>query len=160
MSTQDPLELLRKWEAYCTEQSTLHANARGYYKFLSRLLFIPACLLGSASGVSSITVSSSEVHSIVFGVMSILSAAMFSLHAKTGLDEKTFLHDLYSDGFFILANDINAQLALHATGAWAYNSVGDYARECKHRLDILIDKAPAIPGRIASQKRCDAADMC
>ena len=160
MSTQDPLELLQGWEAYCTEQSILHANARGYYKFLSRLLFIPACLLGSGSGLSSITVASSETYSIIFGVLSIVSAAMFSLHAKTGLDEKNFLHDQYCSNFYILANDIRAQLALHETGVWAYKSVSDYARECKQRLDILIDKAPSIPGRIARGKRCDAADMC
>jgi len=160
MSTHDPLELLKGWEAYCTEQSDLHVTSRRYYKFLSRMLFIPACVLGSASGVSSITVASSDTFSIIFGAMSIASAAMFSLHAKTGLDEKSFLHDQYYSNFYILANDIKAQLALHATGVWAYKSVSDYARECKQRLDILIDKAPSIPGRIASGRRCHVTEMC
>lgn len=153
------IDLLESWMDYCLKQHELHTKARAHYKFLSRLLFIPACILGSGSGASSIATTSTNITSIIFGTISVLSVGLFTLHNKLNLDEKVYIHDLYSDSFFLLANDIKTQLALHETGEFAYKSIADFTRECKARYDTLVDKAPAIPGRIASNGPC-GADMC
>lgn len=67
-------------------------------------------------------------------------------------------HDLYSDMFKNLGNEIDMQqVLLHNTSitnnndSRMYVNQQEFAKFCKHQLDILIDKAPAIPKSIVKK---------
>jgi hypothetical protein len=53
-------------------------------------------------------------------------------------------HDLYSDHFQMLHNDISLNIALNNTMDSVFKNSSEFAKHCKHNLDILIDKAPPI----------------
>jgi hypothetical protein len=149
---EECIKLLNEWVEYCQLQTEMHASARGHYKRLHKLIFIPASLLGGLSGVSSITNSMTEklvVVGIVFGCMSLASITLFALHNNFGIAEKQELHSLYGDAFFNLQNEIKVNLTLESSEDRGYRTIGEFVKHCKHRLEIIIDKAPSIPGGVA-----------
>ena len=147
--------LLNEWASYCIDQSRLHGLARGHYKRIHKLLFVPATILGSVSGVSMITTSLTEsnmVMGIVFGAMSLIGAGLMTIHNNFEIVDKIKLNDLYGDAFYNLSNEIKVHLTLDDSENRGYRDIAEIVKEMRHRLEILIDKAPAIPGSVEKKK--------
>lgn len=151
-SHEECIKLLKEWMDYCLVQSELHNSARTHYKKVHKLVFIPATILSGVSGVSSITNIMTEkyiIMGIAFGCMSIVSVALFTLHNNFRVAEKQSMHDLYGDSFYNLHNEIKVHLTLESSDDRGYRTLAEYVKECKQRLEIMIDKAPPIPDGVA-----------
>ena len=148
--------LLNEWAEYCIEQSRLHGMARGHYKKIHKLLFVPATILGSVSGVSMISTSITEgntIFGVVFGVMSLVGAGLMTIHNNFEIVDKINMNDLYGDAFYNLSNEIKVHLTLDESESRGYRDIAEIVKEMRHRLEILIDKAPAIPGSVDKKKK-------
>ena len=148
--------LLNEWAAYCLEQSRLHGMARGHYKRIHKMLFVPATILGSVSGVSMITSSitaNNMIFGIVFGAMSLVGAGLMTIHNNFEIVDKINMNDLYGDAFYNLSNEIKTHLTLDESENRGYRDIAEIVKEMRHRLEILIDKAPAIPGSVDKKKK-------
>jgi len=122
---------------------------------------IPALILSSATGLGTIgigtntktTVSSGGTTDwplIALGTISIAATCLLSVHRLLNAAELQREHDLYSDMFASLANEIDMQYILDE-GSKMFTNKQEFVKYCKSRLDVLMDKAPPIPKAIAGK---------
>ena len=138
----------------------MHNDARGHFRKMNHLLMIASILLTSVSSVSAIGILSSQGTCssddkttswvlLALNSVGLLSATLVSIHRFLSVSELQEQHDLYSDLYDILAKDIDLQMALTRSHvAPVFVSLSEFAKHCKARLDMLIDKGPSIPGFI------------
>lgn len=158
-------KLLQQWRSYCHCQALLHNMSCGHFKVLNHALSITSMLLGSFSGLTVIGVASSSIgkpsaqtdddyyYSIVIismGVAGVLASTLASIHKFLGVAELQREHGLYSDMFENLMNDIDMHIVLDSNRSISrmFVNTGESLKYCKHRLNLLVDKAPPIPGTI------------
>lgn len=159
-------QLLAEWKVYCNLNLILHEESRGYFKVLNYGLMIPSVILGSTMGFGTIGVASSGSNDVTcsgsgidwlligLGVIGIISTCLASVHRLMNVAQLQTEHDLFSDMFASLANEIDMQLALDDTlESRMFKSKHEFAKYCKSRLDVLMDKAPPIPKQIKNRKR-------
>lgn len=155
MSSTTTVDILKEWRIYSLRQAKMHNVMRSIYRFRNLSLAIPAILLSTVSGSANISMGSRSCSegnnwlSILFGALGLSSAAMFSIHRYLNLPELQKEHDFYADEFEKLGNEITMQLTLDTEeGSQAYRNLAEFMKECKKTLDVLIDKAPPVFGRI------------
>lgn len=150
-------QLLLEWHSYCMLNSIMHNDSRGKYKTLNHGLMIPALILSSASSLGTISIGSNSNTTsgidwplIALGIISVASTCLISVHRFMNAAELQREHDLYSDMFASLANEIDMQLILDDKDGISKMFVNkrEFVKYCKSRMDVLMDKAPPIPKRI------------
>jgi len=147
--------LLQKWGAYCLKLSKCHEACRIHLRKYNFGIMIPAIFLASASGVGTIGASKDSKCSaeyrknwvtIGFGIATIASSAMMTIHRYMMISDLQKEHDLYSDIFKNLANEVVLQLALSGTQYVTFRSMHEFAKYFKRQMDVHIEKAPPIYG--------------
>ena len=151
-------QLLSEWRTYASVNSVMHDESRGHFKSLNYGLMIPSVVLSSATSLGAIGIGSKEQGSscsqnpwilIALGIVGIASTCLQSVHRLMNVAELQREHDLYSDLFASLANEIDMQLILDdAAESKMFTNKREFVKYCKGRLDVLMDKAPPIPKRI------------
>lgn len=155
----DAISLLQSWKHSCNRYSTLHNECRIYYRKMNHYLMISSMLLASTGSIGSLTVSlnNNNCHNtiniplIIFSSLSIFSTLLLSIHRFLALPEMQKEHDLYGDLYSCLGNEINLQLTIGNHESKMYKNTIEFAKYCKYKLDILIDKDPAILSFIAQK---------
>ena len=150
------ITLLTGWHDFCDKQRILHDLSRGYFRTLNMSLSIPSIMLSTIGGAANIGFASSNNawSSIFFGSMSLLAAGLITVHRNLSIAELQQQHDFYSDEFAKLANEIKMHLYIENTDSKTYKNIVEFCKDCKHHLDVLIDKAPPVP--FAIRRRADA----
>jgi hypothetical protein len=156
--------LLFEWKGYCKFNSEVHNDSRGHFKFLNYGLMIPAMILGSATGIGTISIASNKDNAdcknggvdwilLAVGCVGIVSTCLISVHRYMNVSQLQTEHDMYSDMFIILTNEIDMQLTLDdANESKMFTNKMEFMKYCKYRMDVLMDKAPPIPKKIISRK--------
>ena len=153
--------LLGEWNVYCQLNSRMHDASRGRFKRLNHGLMIPALLLSSVASLGATSLgamglnhsngpaSAVDLPLLMIGVIGLASTCLVSVHRLINAAELQREHDLYSDMFTTLANEIDMQLVLDESGvSKMFTSKHEFVKYCKGRMDVLIDKAPPIPKTI------------
>ena len=139
----------------------MHDTCRAYFRALNHGLMIPAILLSSGTGIGTIGVGSSDKQCkdttnwllVALGVAGLMSTCLISVHRLLGCVDLQRDHDLYSDMYKSLANEISMQLVLsNDDSARMFVSTREYLKFCKSRMDVLIDKAPPIPKSVLKSR--------
>lgn len=145
------ISLLSEWCEFCDENSALHDLNRAWMKSMNNWFSIPAILLSTIGGAANIGFSNKSDDEnrkqwvpIFFGCMSLTAAALFTIHRNLSIAELQQQHDFYSDEFAKLANEIKMQLYIDSSDSKTYKNIVEFCKDCKHHLDVLIDKAPPI----------------
>ena len=155
-------QLLTVWNAYCISNSIMHNESRGHFKALNHGLMIPAIILSSATGIGTIGIGTSsntpcgmDWTLVALGLIGIASTCLMSIHRLMNAAELQREHDLYSDMFASLANEIDMQFILDDSDGISKMFVNkrEFIKYCKSRLDVLMDKAPPIPKSIANKHK-------
>ncbi len=141
-------DLLESWQEYCKTQSKLHNKSRSYFRHWNYFVAIPAILLSTVAGTANVSTSRENntinIYSLVFGLMSVSSAVLFSIHRYLRLSELQQEHDFYGDMYEMLALEIEMQKVLETDEkSRCYKNLSEFMKNCKRQLDILIDKSPA-----------------
>jgi hypothetical protein len=152
-------QLLGEWQVYCWTNSIMHNQSRGRYKAMNHGLMIPALLLSSATGLGTIGIGSNSNTAegtdwplVALGLIGLASTCLMSVHRLMNVAELQREHDLYSDMFASLANEIDMQLILDDDDSGhskMFINKREFVKYCKSRMDVLMDKAPPIPKGIA-----------
>lgn len=157
MNNIDERVLLLEWQKYCEIQSECQDICRVRSNYMNYALLFPAVILSTVSGSANIGVGSSNSEScnnsqstltIIFGTMSLISAALYTFIRTTMLPEKAKEFAFYSDEYQKLAQEIRLQLATHSH---AYRNQTEFVKQCKRNLDYLIDKAPVVDSSITKK---------
>lgn len=153
-------QLLEEWRIYCDAHSKMHNEALGYFKFLNRVIMIASIIMSAVSSAMSLTIVSNNKECsndsmttmlIILNSIAMGATALITIHRFLNLDELQHLHDLYSDMHVCLAKDVQMHLVLQTSTTPVFFSMEEMAKHIKSRLDILIDKSPAIPGFIVNK---------
>jgi hypothetical protein len=155
-TSEQCIELLHEWSDFCEVQSVLHDMCRGHFRKWNVMIAIPAILLSTVGGAANISISRDpsqdhQIKTIIFGSFSLASAACFTIHRYLSLPELQQSHDFYSDEYAKLMNEIRMQLKIDHSEHKTYCHIVEFCKACKRELDILIDKAPAIPMNIRNK---------
>jgi hypothetical protein len=122
---------------------------RAIFRHRNFYIAIPAIVLSTISGSATISLSTQferlNILGILFGSMALIASAMFSIHRYLQLPELQREYDFYSCEFEKLRLEIKLQLTLVKTApdASVYRNIGEFSKEIKKRMDILIDKGPS-----------------
>ena len=161
LATSASVSLAHEWRRYCEAHSEMHDTCRAYYRALNHGLMIPAILLGSGTSVGTIGVGSSDRSCgdtinwllVTLGAAGLLSTCLISVHRLIGCVDLQREHDLYSDMYRSLTNEISMQLVLsNDDSSRMFVSTREYLKFCKNSMDVLIDKAPPIPKRVLKSR--------
>lgn len=148
-------QLLEEWRIFCDAHSKMHNAALGYFRFLNRSIMIASIIMSAVSSAMSLTIvsnnkectnDSTTMMLIILNSISIAATALITIQRFLNLDELQYMHDIYSDIFICLAKDIQMHLVLQNSMTPVFHSMEEMAKQVKSRLDILIDKSPALPG--------------
>ena len=100
----------------------MHDVSRGHFKRLNHGLMIPALILSSATSLGTTGLGTMEISSntgytinvplIIFGIIGMVSTCLIGVHRIINAAELQREHDLYSDMFASMANEIDMQLIL------------------------------------------------
>jgi hypothetical protein len=152
-------ELLFFLEEYCDKRARIMTIQHTIFRLRNFYIAIPAIIISTISGSATISLSAHfekyNVLGIVFGSLTLISAAMFSVHRYLQLPELQKEYDIYADEFEKLKIEIKLQLILDKDDpeSSVYRNLPEFAKDAKKRLDILIDKSPAYFERV--EKRVD-----
>ncbi len=146
------LSVIEEWKHKCVLYGKQHDDARAYYRYMNHSLMITSIMLSGLASTTSLSIVSNEsnctgksnIWLIVLNSVGIFSSVLISIHRFMGISELQQNHDLHSDLYTCLANDITMNVALEG-GSKMFHSLDEFMKHCKARLDILIDKAPPIP---------------
>lgn len=147
------ISLLIEWCEFCDENSALHDLNRGLFRQMNNWLSIPAILISTIGGAANIG-SSNQCNGdprwlpIFFGGMSLTAAALFTIHRNLSISELQQQHDFYSDEYAKLANEIKMQLFIDNSDSKTYKNLVEFCKDCKHHLDVIMDKAPPVNAAI------------
>jgi hypothetical protein len=131
----------------------LHDQRRGHFKVLNYGLMIPSIILSSAAGFGTIGIGSNpnigggiDWTLVALGVIGVISTCLVSVHRLMNAAELQREHDLYSDMYACLVNEIDMQLVLDEGGEHCkvFTNKQEFVKYCKSRMDMLMDKAPPI----------------
>ena len=147
------ISLLSEWEVYCREQSLLHDYSRIFYTYVDYSISIPAIILTTVGGVGNIGFANnndcvSNVATIILGSIALAASTMFTIEKFLNINQIIAQHDIYSDEFEKLSKDIRLQLIIYNTEQKTYQSIIEFVKEAKKKMDSLIDKAPPIEKHI------------
>jgi hypothetical protein len=151
--------LVKSWSKHCKEQSALHDYSWSYFKQLNMWTSLTSILLSSISGVSllGITPSSSDcgktILYYVLGGLGLASGTLLAINRFCKYPELQEQHDIYCDSFELLGNDISLHAVIHDTTESIFKTPIEFIKHIKNRMDILIDKAPAVPLLVRSKLR-------
>lgn len=139
-------ELLLEWETYCKLSEKRHNAAKTFYNYINYILTISSLTLLSISNISSLIVSSisTKQHDelmlvIIFNTISIFSIIIIITQRVLGLIEKANVHNIYSDLYMSLANEITFN---------TINNINDFFIFYKCKLDFIINQSPQVPNFI------------
>lgn len=160
-------KLLNDWAAFCREQSTLHEMSWTMFRKLNLSTMIPAMLLSSISGISVIgfgngndACNTDSTTLIALGACSITAGALLAINKFLNYSELQQQHDMYCDGYLMLFNEILLQVAINNTSDSVFKNKTEFTKHCKNRLDMMIDKAPAIPKTVKKRLQKMGVDNC
>jgi hypothetical protein len=144
--------LVRRWSAETKAHSIMHDMAWTHYRNWNMATMVPAMLLSSVSGISTVGIGQSSgecgsgnISLTVLGVCGIVGATLMAINRYMMFSELQQLHDVYSDNYEILHRDIKFNLSVCRTPHSVFANDVEFIKNCKAHLDLLIDKAPAIP---------------
>lgn len=162
-----PVErVLLRWRGVCARHARMHDMARAHFRWLNHATMVSSIVLSSVASASSLGVASvgdpcaraASWFIVAFNAVGLAASCIISVHRFLGLAELQKEHDFYSDMYDMLAKEIDMQLALDAEADGAqrmFASLGEFSKHCKGRMDVFIDKGPALPAFIARRVPAD-----
>lgn len=146
---------------FCAQQAAIHSIAFARFRTYNFCFAIPAILLSTVAGAANLVNISNESCinqtenptktwiGILFGVMGLVAACLFSIHRFANIAELQQQHDYFSDEFEKMNLDIRSNILLDNTSTnRCFANLYEYLKFCKYELVILIDHAPALPNGI------------
>lgn len=154
------IDLLRNWIDYANECAKLHQASASHFRTRTLCMSVPSVVLSTAvgtTGVSGVLSSLGSGAGIVVGLASFVAAVFTAMLQLMRPTEVQASHSFHAVEFEKLAREIDVELVLQGTSNRTFASRGEFIKDCRDRLDRLVDRAPSIPEfvkrRVASSPR-------
>lgn len=156
-------DLLVKWAKFAKRQSEMHDMSWAYFKSWNLSSAIISTVIVSASGLVTIGLGQrpqscdggesgpTSIPIIVAGAMSLVGSTIMAINKLLAYGEIQQQHDIYSDSYEIMYNDIALNMTLGKSSHRMFNNDSEFIKYLKYKMDQLIDRAPPITNYIRKQ---------
>lgn len=150
-------KILRSWEVETSVNHLLHSSSSEYYSRLNIIFMIPIIIFSSSTGTLGLMNSNSSqmiisnnvnVISLIVGVLGLLSAMLTTIHNFLGIQKLQSTHNFHSVEYTKISREIKMHIYLSETDVKIYANIAEYIKQCRSKIDKLIETAPEIPRHI------------
>ncbi len=146
--------LLTKWANFAKKQSEMHDMAWAWYRFWNITSSVTSMIIVCISGIVSITFGQHDTCNmtsapiIIAGSMTLIGSTIMAMNKLMGLGEIQQQHDIFSDSFEIIYNDIAVNMTISNSSHRVFANDYELIKFLNFKIDQLIDRSPTISNTI------------
>lgn len=147
-------KILKTWELETSINQILHQQAANHYSRLNMFFMIPIIMLSSALGTIGFIATGRRgydecddnylIH-ILMGCFGYVSAILTTTHNFLDIQKLQATHSLHAVEYSKISRDIKMHIYLSETDVKVYANIAEYIKQCRTKIDKLIESADDIP---------------
>lgn len=150
-------KILKGWESEINTYQLLHEKSTEYYSRLNFYFMIPIIILSSSTGTLGLmnasesqttNVNNVNIISIIIGFFGFVTAILTTIHNFLNIQKLESNHNIHAVEYSKISKEIKLHIYLSDTDVKVYSNLGEYIKECKQKIDKLIESAPPIPSHV------------
>lgn len=147
-------KILKTWELETSINQILHQHAANHYSRLNMVFMLPIIICSSALGTigfissGSTGTNDSNVVNIIMGCFGYVSAILTTIHNFLNIQKLQATHSLHAVEYSKISRDIKMHIYLSETDVKVYANIAEYIKQCRTKIDKLIESADEVPGFI------------
>lgn len=153
-------KILKTWELETSINQILHQHAANHYSRLNMFFMIPIIMLSSALGTIGFISSGNRgyedcedswtIH-ILMGCFGYVSAILTTIHNFLNIQKLQATHGLHAVEYSKISRDIKMHIYLSETDVKVYANIAEYIKQCRTKIDKLIESADEVPSFIENR---------
>lgn len=162
-------KILKTWELETSINQILHQQAANHYSRLNMFFMLPIIFLSSALGTLGFVTSGSEgmggeceadqTINILMGCFGYVSAILTTTHNFLNIQKLQATHSLHAVEYSKISRDIKMHIYLSETDVKVYANIAEYIKQCRTKIDKLIESADDIPAFIEKRVSYQVEDI-
>lgn len=149
-------KILKIWEIETSINWLLHSTTAEYYSRVNNTYMIPIIILSSTTGTlglvnangNSLIIHDINITSIFIGLFGFIGAMMTTIYNFLGIQRLQSTHTFHSIEYNKIARDIKIHIYLSETDQKIHEHAKEYIKQCRVKIDKLMETAPEIPQHI------------
>ena len=155
-------KILKAWELESSINYLLHTVASEYYYKMNLCFMIPIILFSSSVGTLGLLnandskeydINGFNVLSVLIGIFGYLSALLSTVHHFLNVQKIQACHSFHSVEYNKIAKEIKMHIYLSESDVKVYSNIAEYIKQCRTKIDKLIETAPDIPNHIEAKMK-------
>lgn len=152
-------KILKTWELETNANHLLHEKSTEYYSRLNFYFMIPIIILSSSTGTLGLlnvgesqlmNVNGVNIISIFIGIFGFVTAILTTIHNFLNIQKLQANHNNHAVEYSKISKEIKMHIYLSDTDVKIYSNIAEYIKQCKQKIDKLIESAPTIPSHVES----------
>lgn len=155
----EKIAMLNEWIVFAELQSKLHSKSATHFKKLNKFFMVPIIFVSAVTGCANLIglpvidcnendKSPFRPSQFILGLLNISTAALTAIYNFAKLGEAQESHSIHSTEYEKLSRQIRVELLLHGTADRTFISLAEYIKDCKERIDKLVERSPEIPSKV------------
>ena len=150
-------KILKGWELETNAYHLLHEKSTEYYSRLNFYFMIPIIILSSSTGTLGLLnasetefqiVNGVNIISIFIGIFGFITAILTTIHNFLNIQKLEANHNNHAVEYSKISKEIKMHIYLSDTDDKVYSNIAEYIKQCKQKIDKLIESAPSIPSHV------------
>jgi len=150
-------KILKGWELETNTYHLLHEKSTEYYSRLNFYFMIPIIILSSSTGTLGLLnagetqfaiINGVNLISIFIGLFGFITAILTTIHNFLNIQKLEANHNSHSIEYSKISKEIKMHIYLSDTDVKVYSNIAEYIKQCKQKIDKLIESAPTIPSHV------------
>ena len=162
-------KILKTWELETSINQILHQQAANHYSRLNMFFMLPIIFMSSALGTLGFVTSGSggmggeceadQTINILMGCFGYVSAILTTTHNFLNIQKLQATHSLHAVEYSKISRDIKMHIYLSETDVKVYANIAEYIKQCRTKIDKLIESADDIPSFIEKRVSYQVEDI-
>lgn len=161
-------KILKGWELETNANHLLHEKSSEYYSRLNFYFMIPIIILSSSTGTLGLLnagetqfaiVNDVNIISIFIGLFGFVTAILTTIHNFLNIQKLEANHNNHAIEYSKISKEIKMHIYLSETDVSVYSNIAEYIKQCKTKIDKLIESAPTIPSHVESSLNLKLQEM-
>jgi len=150
-------KILKGWELETNTYHLLHEKSTEYYSRLNFYFMIPIIILSSSTGTLGLLnagetqyaiINGVNIISIFIGSFGFITAILTTIHNFLNIQKLEANHNNHAIEYSKISKEIKLHIYLSETDVKVYSNIAEYIKQCKQKIDKLIESAPTIPSHV------------
>lgn len=150
-------KILKGWELETNAYHLLHVKSTEYYSRLNFYFMIPIIILSSSTGTLGLLnagetqfaiINGINVINIFIGSFGFITAILTTIHNFLNIKKLEANHNNHAVEYSKISKEIKMHIYLSETDVSVYSNIAEYIKQCKTKIDKLIESAPIIPSHV------------